>query len=247
MSNNSSKRQPRPRVPVPLTDIEEEFRAQLKFLQTSCDAYDAGEKDEFRRIALAVRVLIYDGGHSKSVAEQLGLKSLNFRAYSRPVDLSNLLSETPLVYFQINNKGAMYIPFLNEGPRGYRSLNFETWWNEEAFRSQGGVTMARSGFILHTANQAGGAHVDPALDEEFHKIAKQNEGGWVFGTGDPSHSNLETPMIDLEKAYVRHIGFEVLDVLKPEWERIKGNRLCECGSGRKYRYCHGKLQKINSE
>ena len=206
---------PRPRVPVPLSEIQEEFRAQLKFLAKSCDAYDAGDRDEFRRIAIAVRVLVYDRGQSKSVAGQLGLKTVPFLAYSPPVDPTNLLSETPLVMFRMGGGDTIYLPWLDQGPWGPRSLPFEDWWNEAAFRSASGVSMARSGFILHTANQAGGAHVDPELDEEFHKIAKANEAGWVATFGE-----IEKPMEHLEKAYVRHIGFELLQTLQPEWKKI---------------------------
>ena len=42
MSKRGDKKRARPRVPVPITDIQEEFRAQLSFLKRSCDAYDAG-------------------------------------------------------------------------------------------------------------------------------------------------------------------------------------------------------------
>lgn len=240
MAKNTPKKPARPRVPVPHTAIEEEFRAQLKFLKASCDAYDAGDRDEFRRIALAVRILVYDHGQAKSVAGQLGLKSKQFRAFSPPVDPRNLISETPLVMMRMGPEGATYLPCLDQGSSGARTVSFEDWWGEEAFRSPGGVSMARSGFILHTANQAGGAHVDSELDEEFHKIAKKNEAGWVVLSGAPENPTSEKPMEDLEKAYVRHIGFEVLQALEPEWERIKGNRFCDCGSGRKHRYCHGK-------
>lgn len=235
MSKKKPKRPARPRVPVPLTDIQEEFRAQLNFLRKSCDDYDGGDRDEFRRIATSIRVLLYDGGHSKSVVGQLALKSVAFRAYSTPIRPGNLVSDTPLVMMRVGSGGAAYLPCLDQGPFSYRSLSFDDWWSEDVFRSPGGVAMARSGFILHTANQAGGAHVDPELDEEFHKIAKANEAGWISQFGE-----VEKPMVDLEKAYVRHIGFEVLQTLEPEWEKIRGNRLCDCGSGRKHRYCHGK-------
>lgn len=235
MSKPQAPRSKRVRVPLSVTDIQEEFRAQLSLLRKSCEAFDSGDRDEFRRIATAVRVLVYDQGKSISVVSQLNLKSLPFLAYSTPTNPRNLASETPLVMMHITDNGATFIPVLDEGPFGHRELSFDEWWTEEAFRSPGGVSMSRSGFILHTANQAGGAHVDPELDEEFYKIARENEGGWVSSFG-----GVEKPMSDLEKAYVRQIGFEVLKTLQPQWLRIEGNRLCGCGSGRKYRYCHGK-------
>lgn len=240
MTKNSNKSPPRPKVPVPLTSIQNEFKTQLKFLRSSCEQYDAGDRDEFRRIALAVRVLLHDRGYSRSVAGQLDLKSVPFRTFSLPLDPSNLISETPLIIIRTGQDGTTYLPCLDMFPIEARTLNFEEWWNEDVFQSSSGISMARSGFILHTADQAGGAHVDPELDEDFHKIANENEGGWTVMSGpidNPSHSK---PMQDLEKAYVRQIGFEVLSTLEPEWARIQGNRICDCGSGKKYRYCHGK-------
>lgn len=230
-----SKKPARPRVTVPLTDIQEEFRAQLSLLRKSCDDFDRGDQDEFRRIATAVRVLVYDKGQSRSIIGQLGLKGVLFRSYSPRITPGNLLADTPLVRLRVGGEGAIYVPLLAQGPFGPRLVSFVDWWEEEVFRSPRDVSMARSGFVLHTANQAGGAHVDPELDEEFHKIAKENEAGWMSRFGE-----VEKPMVDLEKAYVRHIGFEALTTLQPEWERILGNRQCECGSGRKFRYCHGK-------
>ena len=227
-------------MPVPLADIEQEFWVQLKFLNASCEAYDEGDRDEFRRIALAVRVLVYNNGQSKSLTDQLGLRGIPFPAYSRCVDHRNLLSEMPLVMIQMGPAGTIYLPCLDNGAAEPRMLSFEDWWGEEAFRSGGGVSMTRSGFVLHTANQAGGAHVDSEIDEEFYKIAKLNEAGWIAFSGPPENPSAQSPMEDMEKACVRHIGFEVLQALNPEWERIKGNHFCDCGSGRKHRYCHGK-------
>lgn len=235
MSVKQAKSPPRPRVQVPLTDIQEEFRAQLKLLKKSCDAYDSGDSDEFRRIALAVRVLVYDHGQSKSVAGQLGLKSIPFHSFSPPVNPRNLMTSHTLVGLNMSQEGTIYWPLLDKGPPISRSSSFDDWWNEVVFCSPGRISMPRSGFILHTANQAGGAHVDPQLDEEFHKIAKENEAGWMANFG-----GVEKPLMDLEKACVRQIGFEVYNTLVPQWISIRGNRLCDCDSGKKYRYCHGK-------
>jgi hypothetical protein len=226
---------PRPRVQVPLTGTQDEFRAQLKLLKKSCDAYDSGDSDEFRRIALAVRVLVYDQGQSKSVAGQLGLKGTQFLSFSPPVNPKNLMPSHTLVGLSMSQEGAIYQPILDQGPQVSRLSCFDDWWDEVVFCSPGRISMKRSGFILHTANQAGGAHVDPQLDEEFYRIAKENEAGWTANFG-----GVAKPMMDLEKASVRQIGFEVYNTLVPHWINIRGNQLCDCNSGKKYRYCHGK-------
>ncbi|THD34727.1 MAG: hypothetical protein E7773_13755 [Sphingomonas sp.] len=224
----------RSRVVRPLTAIEEEFRAQLGFLRSSCEAYDRGETDEFRRIALAIRVLVYDRGQSQSVISQLGLTNVPFISYCPSLNPANLLSEAPLVMVQIGADIA-YRPLLDEGPFPPSVLALPAWWEQPVFRTAEGEVMERNGFVLFVANQAGGAHVDPELDEQFHRIANENAAGWIGTVNGESF-----PLEHLEKAYIRHIGFETLKSLEPEWERIAGNRICGCGTGRKFRYCCGK-------
>lgn len=235
----NQKKTKKPRTSLPLSAIEEEFRVQLKFLEKSCESYDSGDRDEFRRIALAVRILVHDTRNSKSIIGQLALQDLAFRSYSRKLNPKNMLSETPLVITRMtassDGSEVTYLPRLDLSQEPPRMLSFIDWWNEDVFRSPNGVSMTRSGFILHTANEAGGAHVDSDLDEQFYKIARENEAGWIAII-----DGRESPMVDLEKAYVRHIGFEILQSLNPAWLNIVANRYCDCGSGRKFRYCHGK-------
>lgn len=232
----------KPKIALPLTDIEDEFRAQLKLLRKSCEEYDKGDEDEYRRIAVALRILLYDRGQSKSVAGQLGLKSAMFKAFSPPVDPANLITEMPMIMMEMNSArpDPHYRPVLGTYPASDRRLlSFDQWWSEEVFKSPGGITMDRAGMVMHVADQAGGAHVDPELDEVFHKIAKENEAGWMM-----SRNGQEYPFEGIERAYLRQIGYEVLETLEPEWGKILGNRGCDCGSGRKRRYCCGKTSNV---
>jgi len=89
--------------------------------------------------------------------------------------------------------------------------------------------------VTIVANQDGGAHVDAALDERYNRLVNENLSGWISNGPEG-----ESPLLHIEKIHLRHIGFECLHSVREAWNKRLGNRLCECGSGRKFRYCHGK-------
>lgn len=226
------------RVPVPLTQIENHFIDQIGFLEASCKAFDTGKTSEYKRIALAIRVLAYDRGQSRSLLRQLSMKDVPFISYAGKINLKNLIPSHPLAMIRIDGKGSRYIAKLDGGDDPPKFLQFDTWWSECVFRTPEGISLTRGDFVSIVANQDGGAHVDPDLDERYSKLVNDNLAGWMVSTADG-----ESPMLHIEKTYLRHIGFELLCSISDAWEKRMGNRLCECGSGRKYRYCHGKKGK----
>jgi hypothetical protein len=48
-------------------DAVEALREQLGFLRRSGEAFDAGDTSEAKRVAVAVRVLVWDKGRNRSV------------------------------------------------------------------------------------------------------------------------------------------------------------------------------------
>jgi hypothetical protein len=52
--------------------FEEHLAAQLRFIDRSCQAFDAGDEPEAQRIAISIRVICYQSGHSKSLLTHLG-------------------------------------------------------------------------------------------------------------------------------------------------------------------------------
>jgi uncharacterized protein YchJ len=93
----------------------------------------------------------------------------------------------------------------------------------------------RGDLILIVANQDGGAHVDPEIDERYEKLANNKLVGWIAVGPNGEH-----PIRHIEKVHLRQIGFEFLQSVSEAWSRRRGNRICECGSGRKHRYCCGR-------
>jgi hypothetical protein len=61
---------------------------QVDFLRASAERFDAGQEHEAKRLALTIRVLVYDSGNGDSLLAQLGLKStlrfLDTRARRKP-------------------------------------------------------------------------------------------------------------------------------------------------------------------
>lgn len=234
----SPKKPPRPRVPVPLTDIEEHLERQLRLLQKSCAEYDGGDTDEAGRIATIIRILAYDHGQSRSLLSQLSMKGIAFMASAPVISGRNLLGDAPLTMMQMNGAGAGYVPRLNDGPPYTpRSISFDDWWNEAVIRLHDDSRLTRGELVLMMTNQDGGAHVDPEIDALYHRIAKTNGLGWNWFSGERSGD-----VIGEAAATIRQIAFELDKSIRPEWNKRMGNRPCKCGSGRKDRYCHGKTQ-----
>jgi hypothetical protein len=232
----TSKIPRRPRVVVPQGDIEQHLQRQLRLLEKSCVAYDAGDRDEYGRIATAIRVIVYDNRTSRSLLSQLSLRNIQFSSYARPISGRNLLPDSPLTLFKMGVSGSATLPMFDASTKHPRRVTFDLWWNEDVIRLQDDERLKRSEVVLIAANQDGGAHVDPELDEVFHRVSRLHEASPTiqFNGGPPA------PMADVEKAVVRHIGFELLESVQAALKSRAGNNGCSCGSGRKHRYCCGK-------
>src|SRR5438034_3485855 len=120
--------------------------------------------------------------------------------------------------------------------------------------------MPRRELIRVVANQDGGSHVDPALDETYARLTRDNSMGWVEVS-----AGVEQPMPEPATASVRQMAHELLRVLdsgyrwRPVYEtgifagggaafngpppplfpKTGRNDPCPCGSGKKFKKCHG--------
>lgn len=220
------------KVPVALSDLEEHFKDQLDFLDRTCNHFDAGNENEYRRLALTIRLLLHTNRHSTSLVEQVGLENTLFLSFAMRSNPRNSATEFPLAMVRMTDHDATLLPLLDNGPMGSNLLDLKAWWEEPIFRDDQHEIFSRRDFVLFVSDQDGGAHVDPALDKKYYRLKEENSIGLIY-----SGPNGEKPLKRLESAYLRHIAFEVLQSLKPSWSRKMGNRICDCGSGRKARYC----------
>ncbi len=253
-------------------ELESHLEEHLGFLKASADAYDRGFDGEAKRIAVSIRVLVHDTRNSKSLLGQLDRKSEQFVDSAIPITPANKSSHSGLVVTSIvPGTGAKYVAFLDDCPGGQSAqTDFDTWWSTPVFVDSKGRALTRKDLVLTVANQDGGAHVDPALDDTYADLSRNNSLGWVYTDGTKSE-----PMEGPEKAALRQICHEVLKTLVPGYakapsypdggmvvggfvmlqgepaaqrskqlargQKVGRNEPCPCGSGTKYKRCCGTL------
>ena len=81
-------------------ELQEQWDAQVRFIQKSVKEFDAGDESEARRIAASLRILFHETKQSKSLFKQLGLP-LTFYSSGYLYTLSNLLSSWTLLNIEM--------------------------------------------------------------------------------------------------------------------------------------------------
>ncbi|GAA4417591.1 hypothetical protein GCM10023187_50150 [Nibrella viscosa] len=243
-------------------DLKEQLKEQIHFLKASSHSFDSGYCREAKRLAVTLRILLHDTRNSKSVLDQLGYKgSIGFIDTCLDLEPDNLLTQCNLLAITSSNSFDGYVPLLGEGYLGVEhSKPFDAWWNKPVLKDSTGKEFTRKELVLYLAEQDGGAHVDPKLDEEFIKLSRENSMQWTIANG-VDQIPINSPVLPA----VRQIAYEVeksLDIMQPpnnkstasDWSnstseskeplkstyKLGRNEICFCGSGLKYKKCHGK-------
>jgi hypothetical protein len=189
---------------------------QLRFLQTSAAAYDAGNETESVRMATAAYVLLHDGGRrNKSILTQLGKRgSLRFVASGHGINPDNLFTQLPLLMVGVSSEGpkAQYLPLLDQGPVAPRALQFGRWWEDIVYQSQTGKTLTRKSLIMSLRDQDGGGHFDEELsDEAYISAADRSTVGLLISID----GRVQMPEIGPHLATMRQIAWEIDHSLQP--------------------------------
>ena len=250
------------KIPLKQVDLDEHLIEQISFLRNSCEAYDNGFDGEAKRIAVTLRVLFHDSKNSHSLLGQLNKKHNQFLSTSLPYEQASLNPHGGLVMVAAKGKDSQYYAPLDDALSSqWRS--FEDWWNEPVFVDDQKQALTREQLIRTACDQDGGAHVDPALENTYFRLTKENSLGLRYEEG-----NLSLPIRRPERAALRQIGHEVLKTLLPDYtkkpnedradfyfggatlvagptapplpkkKKVQRNDLCPCGSGKKYKDCH---------
>ncbi len=267
------------RIPQSQQELEDHLKEQVAFLEASADSYDRGFQGEAKRLAVTIRILVHDHGSSKALLAQLNrLQSLRFFDSAIPNTPGNLLTYSGLVITAHTKAGAEFIPMLDDNQIGPGEwVPFSSWWEGTIFVDNKKRKVSRKDLVLSLANQDGGAHVDPALNETYTELSRENSVGWTVTKGHVDH-----PMGPPHLASVRQIAHEALKSLNQTYSKkspkrddvlmysggasvIEGglpkvtpsfaapklviaassvptvgrNDPCPCGSGRKFKRCHG--------
>jgi hypothetical protein len=249
------------KVPQSTADIAAHLEDQLQFIERSCATFDAGQHNEAKRLAVPIRVLVHDTQNSKSLLSQLNGKQLKFVSTASVYDPNNLAPHFGLLVLSENQ----YAAPLDSGSAPARHIAFEEWWNESVFMDSHRRLLSRKTLVLTTTNQDGGAHVDPELDELYADLSRNNSMGYLVEA-----QGKMSAMVGAELFALRQIAHEVLKTLRPGYEKhrenlgrieianfsirigdssgspirnpgkLGRNAPCHCGSGRKFKHCHGR-------
>lgn len=239
------------KIPQTQEELMAQFEEQIGFLESSVGAYDNGNESEAKRMALAVRILAYDRGNSKSLLGQLGMKEQKFISTCAPMFEPTLTAQRGLIYASMGGSSSKYRAMLDDVPEK-EELDFEDWWNEKIFlvketngEESSEIFFTRKDIILAVADQDGGAHVDPELKASYQKLSRQNLLGNMMSDGDKW-----TPYNNPERATIRQIAHEVLKTFVDGYEKmpnlegvglILGNMQIQTSSSTIKERKHGKI------
>lgn len=154
-----------------------------------------------------------------------------------------------------------------DGPA--RKSTFNDWWDLPVFRTGENRILSRKDLILIISNQDGGAHVDPSLNETYAELTRGPGMMWIY-EGEKESYKVRPPELaavrqiahevikTLDPAYKAHPvvphGYNLMagasikigsgdsenPTISSMEKKIGRNERCPCGSGKKYKKCHGK-------
>lgn len=190
-------------------DFREHLREQIYFLQSSAKGYDLGKEIEAKRMAVSLRVLLYDTKDSKSLLGQMQLKkSMKFVSTAQPYQANNLLPQQCLLSMSLNANSGVYNPLFDNCRA--KLLSCRDWGDEVVFSDVHQKLYRRKNLIQLLANMDGGAHVQGELSDNYAALKGNDLTGWVLQKPDGSTSGMDN---DPVYASMRQMTFEVLQSL----------------------------------
>jgi hypothetical protein len=199
-------------------ELLETLDESQQFLERSAQAFDDGFEAEAKRIAVTLRVLLHDTGQSHSLLHQLKVKDrMMFLDTADPIHPRNLAPTPGLVMMKMTARAdgsdGRYVAKLDMS-RTSSLKGFASWWTDPVMKVDG--TWSRKELVLTLANQEGGAHVDPALNDRYVSLARNNGIGFMTVT-EEGEAPFEGSAV---AAAVRQIAYEVSLTLRREAWRL---------------------------
>lgn len=198
-------------------EIAAHLRNTLEGLRSSADGYDAGNQWEAPRLAAAMRILLHDNKKSsRSLLGQLGRKATaSFISTSLEINDNQGLGQFALIVVSlVPGRSAAFKAPLDERASD-RHLPFESWWEEVILRTSEGTGLRRKDLVLTMADQDGGAHVDPNIDDTYARLSRKNALG-VLTKRRSTWEAVRAPVL----VSVRQIAHEVLKTLVPGYTKL---------------------------
>lgn len=191
-------------------EYREHLREQIYFLQSSAKLYDLGTEVEAKRMAIHMRVLLYDTNTDKSLLGQMQLKKkMKFVSTAQKYDPTNLLSQQCLLSMTFGPNGGFYNP-LFENDNRYKLLSCREWGYEVVFCNVHRKLYRRKDLIQLLANMDGGAHVKSEIPNAYSGLKENDLTGWMCQMPNGTHAGMEN---DPVYASMRQMTFEILQSL----------------------------------
>ncbi len=198
-----------------------QLKEQISFLERSAAVFDSGFEEEAKRLALTLRILLYDKSNSRSLLTQLNRKNIRLYNSALPYRPQNPIPYSGLTMIKISSSdGGKYVAPLDSGSPSRSTtskLPFNIWWDGVFIRNdKNGNTFNRKQMTLFVADTDGGAHIDPNLNVAYASLSRFNSMGWKFLRQDTSYDFKNSPVLPT----IRQITHEVLKTLKDEFPDI---------------------------
>jgi len=224
------------------------LRDQRTLLRNARRAFDEGSHPEAQNIAARLRVLLHDTRLSHSLLGQLRVKE-------RLPYLDTNSAEMPAEVIQMGGGLCMISAML--GPEDTASSRYRApldvlapdrihppqafvdWWGDPVVDDDRGRPISRRQFVLWLANEEGGAHIDPTIDDTYAELSTAGVSRFAPAEGDdPLFRDLVAPT-------VRQIAYEVettldnhlIEETEPSVQVSVRDPICPCGSGEKRGRC----------
>jgi len=208
------------KVPWKKEQLKEQLNRQIEFLRCSAKEFDEGREDEAVRLATTLRLLLHDTQRSRSLLGQLDHLDRNFWDTSWPNESNNIATTSTLVSIAMGADKTRFQAHLDDTPF-LRQQPFNSWWIEPIFVDNQNRAMSRQDLVLIAANQAGGAHVDPSVDETYYDLEFQNSLGWRSVNGE-----IEVELGQPGRVALRQITHEVLKTLIKNYKMMPEDSSC---------------------
>jgi hypothetical protein len=195
---------------------------QTDFLIASANRFDEGYEHEWKRLAITLRVLLYDHGSSSvSLLQQLQVKGtldfLESDARSEPEPGTQVLYPVgwPLGLVGVHlgiGSGPSYFAMLDQDAGVPKAkVRFNEWWDKRLLDRPGSAHhWRRRDFVLGGANKEG-AHIAQAPEPWWTDL---RDGNWVGAATTAGPDGSPVPVADLVPAVIRQIAYEVLSYLE---------------------------------
>jgi len=197
------------KIPQSMDELNDQLDEQIRFLIASSASFDSGFTGEAKRLANTIRIMVHDTKNSTSLFTQLGIKERLYYYNTAIPDSSFGL--TGIMTTTAGGGKTEYVAPLDNGGELRKKkpwILFSEWWEEMNVLYDGNTRFNRRKLILSLANQDGGAHVDPSLDESYFNLTRNNSLN-VY------HEN--QPVKGVVLASVRQIAFEISRTLKDKY------------------------------